>query len=281
MLVGTPKPSVGGPHSLSTFTPAPTVADPNCLDVFDNSILGDIDKCDFARSYCDAFWYAEPYFCTTSAGATALVIVYLLWIVMLFRLLGSTADDHFAPALEEMAKKMGFPPRFAGVTLLALANGAPDVSATASAIRSSKDGYELSLGALTGALMFVQCVVVGIVLLYTPGGSAPCRGALLRDAAVSVLTAIFLMVSFATGAISWPFVGACFTLYGAFILVVLLADIYHRAVVLPAQRRAQANIGGEGPIPDDLPWRQSQLRDSLIPELSGELATELQRFAGE
>jgi hypothetical protein len=37
------------------------------------------------------------------------------------------------------------------VTLLALGNGAPDVSSTVAAINSGSDGYQLSLGALTGA----------------------------------------------------------------------------------------------------------------------------------
>ena len=39
----------------------------------------------------------------------------------------------------------------AGATLMALGNGAPDVSSTVAAINSSSDGYQLSLGALTGA----------------------------------------------------------------------------------------------------------------------------------
>jgi hypothetical protein len=43
------------------------------------------------------------------------------------------------------------------VSLLALGNGAADVSATVSAITSDiKSGYKLSLGALTGAAMLIS-----------------------------------------------------------------------------------------------------------------------------
>ena len=65
---------------------------------------------------------------------------------------------------------MGLPPRFAGVTFLALASGAPDVSSTFAAIRGGN--YLLSLGALSGAAMFVTCVVSGAVIKVGNGAKA-------------------------------------------------------------------------------------------------------------
>jgi len=77
----------------------------------------------------------------------------LLYLALQFSVLGSTAEDFFSPSLEMFSTTLHLPPRFAGVTLLALGNGAPDVSSTISAINSTADGYKLSLGALTGAGM--------------------------------------------------------------------------------------------------------------------------------
>ena len=99
-------------------------------------------------------------------------------------MLGSTADIYFSPALEQLANDMGLPPRFAGVTLLALGNGAPDVSATMSAIDAGD--FELSLSALTGAGMFVGTVVAGVVIVIAGGVRA--RGALTRRAAAAADT---------------------------------------------------------------------------------------------
>jgi len=41
-------------------------------------------------------------------------------LLLLFRLLNSTSDEFFSPGLEHFSLQLGLPPRFAGVTLLAL-----------------------------------------------------------------------------------------------------------------------------------------------------------------
>ena len=53
----------------------------------------------------------------------------------------------------------------AGVTLLALANGAPDVMVSFSAGNLDADGISLSLGALFGAGLFVCTFVYGYCVL--------------------------------------------------------------------------------------------------------------------
>ena len=106
-------------------------------------------------------------------------------------LLGSTADEYFSPALEQLSEDAGLPPRFAGVTLLALGNGAPDVSSTIHAVSSSPEGYQLALGALTGAGMFVGTCVAGCVMVVADGAKA--QGALLRDVTAYLLSAAFVM----------------------------------------------------------------------------------------
>ena len=135
--------------------------------------------------------------------------------------------------------KMGLPPRFAGVTLLALGNGAADVSATISAIaQNPQEGYQMSLGALTGAGMFVGTAVAGIVIVIADG--VKCRGALVRDLLMFVITLGVVYGYFERGEIGPGAIQCFFWLYLSFVLVVLLADIYHRAVVLPRIRKEES-----------------------------------------
>lgn len=144
------------------------------------------------------------------------------------------ADDYFSPALEQFSVKLGLPPRFAGVTLLALGNGAPDVSSTIASITAGGDGYLLSLGALTGAGMFVGTVVAGSVILAVGGVHA--RGAMIRDCTAYLATCCMVLYIFSSGDVSHGDVTLLLICYFAFIGTVLAADIYHRAVVLPRQK---------------------------------------------
>ena len=56
-----------------------------------------------------------------------------------FRRVIRTADNFFCPALESLSDMIGLTPRVAGVTLLALGNGAPDVF---SIYASTKAAYD-------------------------------------------------------------------------------------------------------------------------------------------
>jgi sodium/potassium/calcium exchanger 6 len=197
------------------------------------------EQCRFART-CnggDGIW-APFLFCSNNQRFSTTVLAWLispiiiLWMVLLFRMLGSSAEDFFSPALEMFSIKLGLPPRFAGVTLLALGNGAADVSATISAIKSDPEkGYELSLGALTGAAMFISGLISAVVVLAAHG--VPCRGALVRDVTMLCITVLVVWHQLRQGKVGPETMTIFVSLYLCFVLLVLAADIYHRAVVIP------------------------------------------------
>ena len=224
----------------------------SCRYIYEQVPESGPSQCEFAKT-CnggDGVWGAWV-FCAAANSNTLNVYtifglmspVLILWMVTLFRLLGSTAEDFFSPSLEMFSIKLGLPPRFAGVTLLALGNGAADVSATMSAIvNDEENGYKLSLGALTGAAMLVGGVVSGVVILVADG--VRCRGALVRDVMALAVTIAIVWTNLSSGIISSSTTTLFLGLYGFFVLTVLVADVYHRAVVLPrlaALAEAEAN----------------------------------------
>lgn len=227
------------------------------------------DKCEAVARYCDQDGivnWLEVYFCDVRRGGAVGIKMVVFWasvsllLPVLFLALGSTAEDYFAPVLTQMCEGMGLPPRFAGVTFLALANGAPDVSATLAAIREGGDGVYLSLGALTGAGMFVTTVAAALVIIAA--GGASMKGALLRDVAAYIGALVLVAFALSSGQLSKNFGFLLIGVYFSFVLVVLAADTWHRRVKVMARareitqplvrnvstrlRRASISFGGSG-----------------------------------
>lgn len=89
------------------------------------------------------------------------LIAQIVWIIVLFYLLGKAADDYFCATLQLIADYLRMSDEVAGMTILALGNGSPDVSSTLIALKNND--YGIAIGELLGAGLFVSCVVVGVV----------------------------------------------------------------------------------------------------------------------
>ena len=118
-------------------------------------------------------------------GRVTSVAVMCLVVALVFWILGDTAERYFCPVVRTLADRWNLAPATAGVTLLALGNGAPDVFASLAAFtRASRvlddetsetsaaaaAGATAAAGAIVSAGMFVSGAVVGAVA----GGDAPC-----------------------------------------------------------------------------------------------------------
>ena len=206
----------------------------SCNQIHKETVNGE-EQCQFAKTCNGGEGVFAPFvFCHSYSPSVYCWImspVLLLWLITLFRMLGSTAEYYFSPSLEMFSGKLGLPPRFAGVTLLALGNGAADVSATVNAITSDEqNGYKLSLGALTGAAMFIGAIVAGSVMVVA--GGVPCRGALVRDVMALLITVIVVAFKLKSGVIGPAAITLFVSMYIFFVMIVLVADVYHRAVVV-------------------------------------------------
>jgi solute carrier family 24 (sodium/potassium/calcium exchanger), member 6 len=84
-----------------------------------------------------------------------------LFLVITIYNLGSTADQYLSPSLDAISEKLSCSESLAGVTLLALGNGASDVfSAIAASGDSDSNGdIMLSVSALIGSAFFITTAV--------------------------------------------------------------------------------------------------------------------------
>jgi len=94
------------------------------------------------------------------------IIIYVVWLIVLFIALAVSADDYFCPAIEIISKVLRLSQNIAGVTIMALGNGAPDIFSSLAGI--GQDRPELVFGELFGAGVFLTTVVAGSVTITQP-----------------------------------------------------------------------------------------------------------------
>ena len=126
-----------------------------------------------------------------------IIIFYILWLVVLFYLLGAAADDYLCPSLSHISETLRVPPDIAGLTFMALGNGAPDVFGTFVAVTGYK--YGISIGELLGAGFFVTSVVVGVVALTSVAKLS--RFSFLRDVSCYLIGVIMFIGFLSDGAV--------------------------------------------------------------------------------
>ncbi|EDQ90217.1 uncharacterized protein MONBRDRAFT_31967 [Monosiga brevicollis MX1] len=160
--------------------------------------------------------YLELPYCTMkSVGGS--VVILLLWLLFLFIALGVTAEDFFCPALSVISETLKLSHNVAGVTFLALGNGAPDIFSVYSSINNVQNGAQLALGELFGAGTFVTTVVVGTVGYVVP--FTVTRRPFLRDVITYLIASIWVFIILLRGEI---FTGEAIGFVGLYVLYVLV-----------------------------------------------------------
>ncbi|KAL6437559.1 hypothetical protein ACFW04_004181 [Cataglyphis niger] len=151
-------------------------------------------------------------------GGLALI---LLWLLYLFLILATTADNFFCPALAVMASVMRLSDNIAGVTILAFGNGAPDIFTS---LVSRGEGEIIMFTELIGAGVFVTSMIAGSVAIIKPFKVS--LKSLMRDASFYIVSVCWInyivwdeMVHF------WEAV-SFILVYVLFIVVVIIMQIY-------------------------------------------------------
>ncbi|KAJ0974128.1 hypothetical protein J5N97_016093 [Dioscorea zingiberensis] len=174
-------------------------------------------QCDVPQGYIN---YLYIYYCTCGGYPLLGHTLLFLWLVVLFYLLGNTASQYFCASLESLSRVLRLSPSIAGVTLLSLGNGAPDVFASLVSFAGSGTG-EVGLSSVLGGAFFVSTVVAGAISLFISGkGVTIDRSSLLRDTCFFILVLCSLLAILISGSIGLWGSLCFFSLYIVYVFVV-------------------------------------------------------------
>lgn len=91
----------------------------------------------------------------------------LVSLFLIFKFICALVDQYIAASIEFICNRYKINDALAGVTLIALANGAGDV-VTAIVASGGADGVAYNIGALFGAGLFVCTIVMTFTILASP-----------------------------------------------------------------------------------------------------------------
>lgn len=150
----------------------------------------------------------------------------LLFILIVFYLLGDTAQSYFVPSLTQISAYLHLSPNVAGVTFLALGNGAPDISSIVAGALKGSSGF--AIGEPVGAGVFVTTVVMGLVTLLS--NVKVTRRPYIRDVFAYLVSACFVFVTYLTGKIyTWESI-LCFLIYATYVTIVVVGRIVYQRI---------------------------------------------------
>lgn len=150
------------------------------------SLLPNDQQCQFVKSQCGelpGFLNSFTlYYCLAQSETKrhwlGLSIVILL-LITLFLTIGLVAGNCLVPNLNAITTHLGIPENISGLTILAFANGSPDIISTYTSFKTGNT--MLALGEIIGAAYFINSVVVGTIFLIRPFDLVPFDSKLSRD----------------------------------------------------------------------------------------------------
>ncbi|KAL9228504.1 hypothetical protein vseg_004080 [Gypsophila vaccaria] len=230
-----------------------------CVGLYKHSGFG--SKCEYLRAHPECstggyFDYLQFFYCKCERLGVLGYLVLAVWLTALFYLLGNTAADYFCCSLEKLSSILKLPPTVAGVTLLPLGNGAPDVFASIAAFVGTGAG-EVGLNSVLGGAVFVTSVVVGTVSLLVANKRVHIdRRCFIRDLSFFVVAVLSLLLILVVGRITVGAAVSFLMIYVLYAFVVAANEVLKRGTqrlkldaltpMLPVKGSIYSQGSGEG-----------------------------------
>ena len=162
--------TAGAAAVAATPPPPPMASGEECDAYIANNIswpaVEDKCGCAIAIGPSSIVPYMKWHYCDLACVPGISFFLCAAWLLFLFSIVASTADEYLVPNLERLSDMLQLSPNVAGVSLLALGNGAPDFfTSFASFTQGTGD---IGIGSLLGGGLFITSLVFGSVMIVAP-----------------------------------------------------------------------------------------------------------------
>ncbi|KAI0493008.1 hypothetical protein KFK09_027284 [Dendrobium nobile] len=215
------------PPTLPSSVSSSSSSSPSSTCIAFQKLKDHHSKCHFLKTHPPCISqgylnYLHLFYCLCGSSPFLGYSLLLLSLLILFYILGNTASQYFCSSVERLSHELRLSPTIAGVTLLSLGNGSPDVFASIVSFRSGSG--EVGLSSVLGGAFFVSCVVVGIinVAAASKGRRSPRidRASFVRDVFFFLVVLSSLLAILVVGRVDIWAAAAFTSLYFVYVSVV-------------------------------------------------------------
>ena len=160
-----------------------------------------------------------------SLGSNAIVMFLIICAIypVLFMFVGFIADKYLSVGMQDLSDRFKLSPTLAAVTLIAFANGAPDVLSSMKAGKGG-DGPLVSLASLYGGFIFSATLVICNVVWNAGGNVKLPKLAVLKELGFYFLSVCVIIGFGIYGYTGFAFLGVYAVLYVAYILTTIAIE---------------------------------------------------------
>lgn len=192
------------------------LATESCTREFLDFITDPMARHNAIIQYCDSkFEYVnmvDVYYDSLNQSGFLMALIILLFYPISFVGLATIADRYLSLEMKDLAHKLKLSPTVAAMTLIAFANGAPDVLSSIQA-SSLESGNLISLGALYGAFIFSSTLVISYVAINAHGDIRLPKLAVIKELGFYLFSIIVVIIFGYIGQTSFFFVLLYWSIY--------------------------------------------------------------------
>ena len=166
----------------------------------------------------------DMYYRSMDENAILIFLFICAVFPILFMCIAAVADKYLAAGMTDLAQRFKLSPAVAAMTLIAFANGAPDILASLGAAGKAGGAF-IAVGSLFGAFVFSCTLVVSNVIWNSPDQTVTLPRLVILKELVGYLASVFCVIIFGfIKTAGYPFIGCYLLIYVGYVVVSLYIE---------------------------------------------------------